>query len=219
VNEQQMVKAVQSHFSDFSAEMENRAQAMIKPAIEMFASRRQWEFLDVYWETETEVQSSSGKTRIKMPSPNDWFKPVAMGTETGGPISYQDRADWLDAQRSSADRTPRKYTLIGRNYYLSGSVASTTTIRTVYTRTAGAYGLEDIADTYHPAIMHAAILLLTPGSTPGPNNRPVPNPAWDRAEAMYNKLCTYAKSQEQSIKGRTRYLKEPEVSRSRSSHR
>jgi hypothetical protein len=164
-----MVKAVQSHFSDFSAEMENRAQAMIKPAIEMFASRRQWEFLDVYWETETEVQSSSGKTRIKMPSPNDWFKPVAMGTETGGPITYQDRADWLDAQRSSADRTPRKYTLIGRNYYLSGSVASTTTIRTVYTRTAGAYGLEDIADTYHPAIMH-----LRPAQRPARITGPCP---------------------------------------------
>lgn len=191
---------------------------MIRPAVELFCSRRQWEFLDKYWETETETESTSGKTRIKMPSPNSWFKPVALGTGTRR-IEYEDRAKWLDDQRSSSNRTPHWYTLIGRDYFLSHSVSSAETIYTVYTQTAGTFGLEDIPESYHPAIMHAAILLLTPGSTPGPNNRPVPNPAWDRAEMMYNKLCTYAKSQEQSIKARTRMLDVADVAKGRPAYR
>ena len=213
-----LTKGVQAHFEDETSAFKTRITNTIPIGIELFSSENQWEYLDIYFETVAEIEAVSGKTRIKMPAPGTWYKPVMMWTANNSEISYIDRKEWAQRQRiNSAAQSPMAFTQIGKDLFLDRP-STGATIYTIYTQTNKNIDLPGLPFEYHGAVMLAVIWFLTPGMVLEGTRR-IENPAKRIAWAGYQERVRLAASQELSHKGRTRYLRVDPVAQRRNNYR
>jgi len=216
MTEAEVIAAVQAQANDFTAPFEDRIRASIPLAVAMFAAEYQWEFLDVYTTTTTALDATTGKYKIT--APTDFFKPVALATDLGGPIEYQNRIDWIEAQRgSSGTETPQRYTVIGTTMFLQ-TAPDSSTIWIVYTKNSDNITLGDIPGQYHPAIVQGIVLWLMPGVITDAAGNSVANPLYDAADVRYRMAVSKAAQLEAQNKGRPRTLDFPPLMKLRSQY-
>jgi hypothetical protein len=136
MTEQEMVRAIQSHFGDTSAAFKTRIEQNIPFGIELFCAQAQWEFLDRFVADLTVSDSTvaaPGKPRIE--TPGDFFKPVVIYTQYNE-VKWIDRLEWARKQTTTGSGTrPQEYTLIGDELVLSREHDGSQ-IDMVYTRKA-----------------------------------------------------------------------------------
>lgn len=198
MNETDLIRYVQAHFNDQTAQFRDRIVRTIPVAIEMFGTEHQWEFLDKYTTTTATTSTTHGKDVITLPS--DFFKPVVLYTDDEE-MEYVDRTEWGLYQRHvSVSRKPWKYTQIGPELILSHATDGST-IYMVYTRQTSGMSLSDVPSQYHDAIAAAVVWRLTPGSVMT-NQGPFPNPAYAQAERFYSERIRVCMGKELSVKGR-----------------
>lgn len=217
-----LIEAVQAHFGDESPAFQTRIDGTIPVGIEMFVSEQQWEHFDKYVTATTEVDSTTGKTRIVLPTDasgtSDFFKPVHIWTDNNAKVDYIDRAEWADRQRlSTPQQEPWAYTQIGPDLFLDRPNDGST-LYMVYTRTHNDLDLPDLPSQYHPAVLMAVIWYLTPGYVMADGQK-LPNSDKDVAWANYQDRLSIASSHEHSVKDRVRRFRPDRVAQRRNHYR
>lgn len=218
-----MVKGIQAHFNDETPDFKSRIENTIPIGVEGFATENQWESMDKYVTTTTEVDAVSGKTRIVLPTlatgGTDFFKPVHIWTDNNSKVDYIDRARWASRQRGSQSaRDPLAYTQIGPDLFLD-TPSTGITIYMIYTRTHEDIDLPDLPFHYHGAVMMYVIWYLTPGMLTTPEGLRISNPAKSEAWASYQERIGLAVGHEHSVRDRVRRFLPDPVAQGRNNYR
>ena len=210
------IAAVQAQLNDFSDTMKDRIEAAFPIGASIFVTEYQWEFMDRYTTTTAALDATSSKYKIA--SPDGFFKPVVLWiSERTEEVEWIDRYEW--AQRQSGTQTagvPQAYTLIGEDMFLDRP-HNGETIYIIYTKNGDNVNFDKVPGQYHPAIVMAIAMWLTPSTVDDGQGNKLPNPAYNAAERRYYRYVNRAVGMETSNKGRPRRKQPTEAQKIRSS--
>lgn len=205
MTEAQVVAAVAEQLQDFEATTEARIKKAIPMGVAIFANEYEWEFMSKYVSSvSTKVGGTTGKTYLDVN--DDMFKPIVVFDNNKSDIPYIDRIDWAETQTGSiTDSQPYAYTVIGTKLYLTAP-SSGNTVQMIYTIKADNLSLAKVPSNYHPTIVMAVVMWMTPSM-----NNKATNPAFTVAEKRYNRFVSKALGMDLSHKGRPVKIKPNEA--------
>ena len=201
MTEDQVVAAVAEQLQKFDGPTEARIKKAIPMGVAIFANEYEWEFMSKYVSgVATAVGSTTGKTYLVVD--DDLFKPIVVFDSNNADIPYIDRKAWARTQTGTpSDSRPYSYTVIGRNLYLTAP-SSGNTVNIIYTLKSDNVDLGTVPTNYHPTVVMAVVMWMTPSILTDSNGNDVPNPAFGVAEKRYNRFVSKALGMDLSHKGR-----------------
>ncbi len=205
MTEAEVVAAVAQQLQDFNAATETRIKKSIPMGVAIFANEYEWEFTSKYVTgVTTAVGSTTGLTHLVVD--DDLFKPIVVFDSNRPDIPYKNRKEFAAAQTGTpSDSQPYGYTVIGTTIYLLAPSAGNT-VKLIYTKKADNLSLSKVPSNYHPTIVMAVVMWMTPSMI-----NKVNNPAFSVAEERYNRFVSKALGMDLSHKGRPPKIKPNEA--------
>lgn len=210
------VKSISAKLADSAPATVDRIKAVIPLGVAEFCSAYEWEFLSKFTTSTAALDATTGFHKVTKPS--DFFKPIVLWTNESPEVEYIDRYEFASRQAPTGSAiSPRAYTVIGEEMYLDTASAGET-IYFIYTKRSNGVGFEDVPGQYHPAVILAATMHLTPLVLKTAQGD-VANPAYSQSQELFELALQRALSMEAESKGRPRRWKPNSIMRLRGQYK